>query len=214
MAISDCIRTCRYCGDNFVRKAKGEHIAYCGVACFRKQVAQRGKLATSAVRATCSATNCSGRQKARGLCSKHYGRMLRHGSVAPIKTCNKCGVKFPAVNGGQGPKPYCSTACSVAEKRAASQLRSSQRRMAYEAGDQIDPHEIFERDAWVCQICRTPTPPWLRGEFAPTSPELDHVIPLSRGGVHKEWNLQCLCRKCNISKGAKSMWELAAHGTT
>lgn len=212
MAISDCIRTCRFCGNDFVRRAKGEHVAYCGPACFRKQASRRDRIAAGARRVTCSVAECSGLQKARGLCSKHYGRVRRHGSVAPIKICNKCGVEFPAVNGGQGPKAYCSPACSKAEKRAAVALYSSKRRLACAGGDQIDPNDIFDRDMWTCQMCRVSTPSWLRGECVPAAPELDHVIPLSRGGVHEEWNLQCLCRKCNISKGAKSMCELNANG--
>jgi 5-methylcytosine-specific restriction endonuclease McrA len=33
--------------------------------------------------------------------------------------------------------------------------------------------------------------------------EIDHVQPLSKGGLHIIENLQILCRKCNRSKGAK-----------
>ena len=37
--------------------------------------------------------------------------------------------------------------------------------------------------------------------------EVDHIIPISRGGTHSEGNLQPLCRSCNASKGAKTMSE-------
>jgi len=30
--------------------------------------------------------------------------------------------------------------------------------------------------------------------------QVDHIIPLSRGGVHSETNFQILCRSCNINK--------------
>ncbi len=33
--------------------------------------------------------------------------------------------------------------------------------------------------------------------------EIDHIIPLSKGGITTEKNLQTLCWKCNRAKGAK-----------
>lgn len=32
---------------------------------------------------------------------------------------------------------------------------------------------------------------------------MDHVIPISKGGLHTKSNIDVLCRKCNSSKGAK-----------
>ena len=34
--------------------------------------------------------------------------------------------------------------------------------------------------------------------------QVDHVVPLARGGEHTLRNLQVLCQTCNISKGARS----------
>ena len=31
--------------------------------------------------------------------------------------------------------------------------------------------------------------------------EIDHIIPLSRGGRHDEDNFQVLCKRCNLRKG-------------
>ncbi len=33
--------------------------------------------------------------------------------------------------------------------------------------------------------------------------QVDHIFPFSLGGGNDESNLQCLCRKCNRSKGVK-----------
>ena len=35
---------------------------------------------------------------------------------------------------------------------------------------------------------------------------VDHIVPLRRGGTHDPINLQVLCPKCNIGKGARP-WE-------
>lgn len=37
--------------------------------------------------------------------------------------------------------------------------------------------------------------------------EIDHIMPVSRGGSNDRSNLQLLCRRCNASKGAKTMAE-------
>ncbi|WP_305768861.1 HNH endonuclease [Candidatus Epulonipiscium viviparus] len=33
--------------------------------------------------------------------------------------------------------------------------------------------------------------------------EIDHIIPKRKGGTDDLWNLQCMCRSCNRSKGAR-----------
>jgi 5-methylcytosine-specific restriction endonuclease McrA len=42
--------------------------------------------------------------------------------------------------------------------------------------------------------------------------EIDHIVPLARGGTHTPENLAPACRSCNRSKGAKllSEWKVAA----
>lgn len=53
---------------------------------------------------------------------------------------------------------------------------------------------ILERDGFTCQWC---------GQDDDL--EIDHIIPLARGGTNDPHNLQVLCRPCNRRKGAK-LW--------
>lgn len=57
---------------------------------------------------------------------------------------------------------------------------------------------IKQRDNYTCQKC---------GISVAQEPhlllEIDHIVPLSKGGITSEENLQTLCWKCNRSKGAK-----------
>lgn len=47
--------------------------------------------------------------------------------------------------------------------------------------------EVLLRDKYTCQHCG----------LVSISLEVDHTIPLSKGGLHVESNLRCACRKFN-----------------
>jgi len=63
---------------------------------------------------------------------------------------------------------------------------------------------VFNRDGWTCQICGVKTPSAAKGKNKPNSPELDHRVPISKGGGHTYDNVQCACRKCNGAKGNRN----------
>lgn len=71
--------------------------------------------------------------------------------------------------------------------------------------ERVDPIKVFERDGWRCQMCRRPTPKKLKGKPKANAPELDHIIPLARGGEHSYRNTQLLCRACNSAKSDKDV---------
>lgn len=54
----------------------------------------------------------------------------------------------------------------------------------------------MERDNYTCQNC---------GKYMPdrVGLQIDHIVPVARGGKTVESNLQVLCSRCNGSKGAK-----------
>lgn len=62
--------------------------------------------------------------------------------------------------------------------------------------------EIFERDGWVCGVCRRPIDS--EAEYpSPLSASLDHIVPLSWGGSHVARNVQAAHLGCNMRKGAR-----------
>ena len=61
--------------------------------------------------------------------------------------------------------------------------------------------EIYERDAWMCGICREPIDTALVWP-APMSKSLDHIVPVSRGGGHVRDNVQASHLVCNMRKGS------------
>lgn len=61
-------------------------------------------------------------------------------------------------------------------------------------------YDIMKRDSFRCQIC---------GRSVKNNPnielEVDHIIPISKGGKTVKSNLQTLCKECNRGKSAKEM---------
>lgn len=51
--------------------------------------------------------------------------------------------------------------------------------------------EVYAADGWKCAFCRSTR-----------KLEIDHIIPLSKGGTDDRSNLQTLCEHCNRKKGA------------
>lgn len=60
----------------------------------------------------------------------------------------------------------------------------------------VTPKEIKKMLSKPCSYC-----------YSSQSTQLDHIIPLSRGGDHSIGNLTGSCKKCNLSKGAKFITE-------
>ncbi|NEB92435.1 HNH endonuclease [Streptomyces bauhiniae] len=68
----------------------------------------------------------------------------------------------------------------------------------------IEPFDrltVFERDSWTCYLCGHLTNPDA-SPFDPSSPTVDHIHPLSKGGHHTLANAGTACLGCNSSKQA------------
>lgn len=143
---------------------------------------------------------------------RYHKRLKESRHYAPPFTCKMCGSDIAPAYGDKR-RVFCTPHCAarweklqdVEGRRRNNRIRSARMRAARrkrDGGEDIDPFAIFERDGWACYLCGSSTPPHLRGSYEDNAPELDHIVPLAAGGLHRFDNVACSCRKCNNSKGA------------
>lgn len=112
-------------------------------------------------------------------------RNLGKHAMRPPKQCQVCREQFSAPYGTKA-RAYCGDICraaaSRATKAAAKQVREALKRGV--DAERFNPADVFERDAWTCQLCGTPTPQEARGSYRSDAPELDHCVPVEIGRAH------------------------------
>jgi 5-methylcytosine-specific restriction endonuclease McrA len=209
--------TCRCCGVESYRglsstnKKRGTGNAFCSMAC-RVMHTAKVRAEVEAIRRIgsneCDAKRRMRSEKTRVIKSIAIAlNKVARAKARASKPCVVCGV--PCGGGRTLARTYCSENCrKQTEAYKDSKRRTKSKRRAVERGCKearsIDPLKVFDRDGWRCQICLKQTPRKLRGTFHPRAPELDHVVPISKGGTHTWENLQCSCRDCNGRKGNKT----------
>jgi hypothetical protein len=159
---------------------------------------------------SCSRPGCGKPLRARGLCSTHYNQAhqpTRH-AAKPV-ACAICGKQVMRPTSSDR-RPACSVRCRRAIQYGQGGVEGSgyswasdAARRARLAGAQVielfDRLDVFERDRWTCYLCCLPTDPHA-SPFSPSSPTVDHVVPLSAGGHHTMANARTACLGCNSSK--------------
>jgi hypothetical protein len=196
---------CRWCDQPFTRAERGALQMFCSDDCQQakrhadKVIAARGCTAKS-VRATCD--SC--------------GLWFRRQPASLIATCLPCRKGKPTEHGLA--TTYTNRGCRCRDCTTAQTqetLRTKRKQVA--AGKPLDVNhrararrygveneyvnklDVFQRDYWVCGLCHEPVDreaPWP----APSSPSLDHIVPLAVGGPHVYANVQCAHLGCNLLK--------------
>ena len=125
----------------------------------------------------CAVPGCDRQHAASGLCQMHWRRKARAE--------------------GREPSPKWD------ERRRANWAKRDALKRGAAGGVSFAYSDVFERDGWVCGICREAVDVELVWPDS-YSASLDHIVPLSKGGSHSPDNAQCAHLVCNISKGNRA----------
>lgn len=139
------------------------------------------------------------------VAARQRSRREQHPDYVPVvrspAVCDCCGEPFMA---DARRSRYCSQDCADLDRHRANWKHVNARRARLRGAfvEAFDRREIFERDGWVCQICELPIVPTVQWPD-PGSASLDHVVPISRGGLHSRANAQAAHLHCNVVKSDK-----------
>lgn len=109
--------------------------------------------------------------------------------------CSVCSVSFPRRK-PKGPAPKRCPLCTAFVITVGVHAR----RGLMAGGEDFTAADIFERDDQRCHLCGG----ICDGQYPePMSPSLDHLIPISRGGLHTRANVKTAHLLCNMVRGVR-----------
>lgn len=116
-------------------------------------------------------------------------------------TCKQCGVVFT------GKWRQLCEPC--AEANARQQRRAAKgRRAAVRVGvEGYRARGIWERDGWRCHLCHRPVKRDAKVPH-PLAPTIDHLVPISAGGLDTALNVATAHFICNTRRGTKGEVQL------
>lgn len=121
----------------------------------------------------------------------------------PYKECVVCGTLT------QNPK-YCCVACSNKANWTTKEHRRRARLKAQMVDKDISVEGLFRRDKGICALCgrrcdledyTVREGVFIAGDWYPS---VDHIKPISKGGLHSWDNVQLAHRLCNTLKSDKT----------
>ena len=82
------------------------------------------------------------------------------------------------------------------------QHKSLLRRAVVKNGEKVLTIDLVTRDGFDCQICGVVID-WAKRQGRKWGPSIDHIVPISKGGLHTLDNTRMVHLVCNIRKGAR-----------
>lgn len=124
----------------------------------------------------------------------------RHGSG-----CDDCGKPHHR----PGSKYNVCVECSK-QRQLERYRRKNRKRRAGRPGD-YTLRDVGDRDGWTCHLCLKSVNPRLSGMHS-RGPTVDHLIPISDGGVDELINVALAHRQCNIKRSNRGPAQLRLVG--
>lgn len=121
--------------------------------------------------------------------------------------CECCGEMFSS---NKAEKKYCSAECCTRANNAIHKDKRIKKMREKIVDRGITLEKLYERDGGICKICGAKCD-W-DDKYVHESgciitgnsyPSIDHIKPLSKGGLHSWDNIQLTCRHCNSVKSDK-----------
>lgn len=131
-------------------------------------------------------------------CANESVKLKRQGLAVgkdSFRECVWCGSKHKFTN-----RKFCSKSCSY---KSQSNDRNSARRARIFSVPRLkfNRQELILRDGVNCRHCGIKTTD--ADVLDASHINIDHIIPISKGGHHTIYNSQVLCRSCNNAKGSQ-----------
>lgn len=133
--------------------------------------------------------------------NKSFEKIQYKNQHTVIRECVICGNTFSCLDAE--PNKTCSRECSAELKRKRHDKRIPQDQRV----DRISLKALFKRDNGKCYLCGC-TCDWNSWKVSKsgakypgdTYPTIDHLVPVSRGGLDSWENVRLACWSCNIHK--------------
>lgn len=130
-----------------------------------------------------------------GMCSRSINNQKPKSKKHCV--CGNCGVTYTGAH-SNALCVHCASKRQMAYRNIASKKRKALIRGASIAEPVVDK-KVFDRDKWRCYLCNIKVQK--NDIYANDAAEIDHIVPVSKGGVHTYSNVRCICRRCNGSTG-------------
>ena len=186
------IATCLYCGKEF-QETRERPNKFCSNRCSGKYY---GEIKRERCRSKREQKEQEKRKKKEMISELKQGikeLKARIKEIERYRECQCCGKMFRSEKN----RSYCSEKCS----RRADNRRRDKR--IYQNGKpdlSITLDKLYKRDKGICKLCGKPTY-FVDDIQADIYPSIDHIIPISKGGLHRWNNVQLAHRGCNTDKG-------------